>query len=441
MQLKRVFCGILSAAMLITAFAGCQNQGGESQQSSSEGQNEKPYEGQTVNFVVPGGRGSDWTQEHLDEFQEKTGIIMNIEQLTNEQIPQKIAVSMSAGGKDIDILVFAPLQNKLMYVNNGWLEPLTDYVANSPELDIEDFIQSTRDACSLDGVLYGLPVMTEREVVAYNTKMFEEAGITEIPTTFEELEAAAAACTKDDVAGITIRGKGAQAVTQFSGFLYGFGGDWMDENGNATINSPEAIEAFDYYGRLLREYGPMGSINMDWQETANVYAQGLAAMRVDCDSQYAYLTDPDSSLVAEDTSVFMLPGGSAGAKPFNIVAWAMGISTGSEHKEAAWEFIKWYTSKESDVEMLKVGNPSCRTSSWENEEAASVSFREDLVKVINETNQVGVGYDRPVMINVGEARTEIGNVIVTAIEGGDIQAAADKANAAMQELLDEENAG
>jgi hypothetical protein len=42
------------------------------------------------------------------------------------------------------------------------------------------------------------------------------------------------------------------------------------------------------------------------------------------------------------------------------------------------------------------------------------------------------------MINVASARDVIGQVIVTAIEGGDVQAAADTANADFQKLLDEE---
>ena len=63
-----------------------------------------------------------------------------------------------------------------------------------------------------------------------------------------------------------------------------------------------------------------------------------------------------------------------------------------------------------------------RNSTWENEEALA-SFPEELVEVINQTIPTSIGHDRPLMVNVGDARTEIGNVIITAIEGGDVQAA------------------
>ena len=64
-----------------------------------------------------------------------------------------------------------------------------------------------------------------------------------------------------------------------------------------------------------------------------------------------------------------------------------------------------------------------------------------MVDVINETVPGSVGYDRPVMINVADARTEIGNAILVAIEGGsveEVQTAADKAAENVQKLLDEE---
>ena len=448
MRVKKVLCGLLAATLVAASFAGCQS--GTSNTSSTGGgstttDNDKPYEGVTLNMVCPTSIFFQTIIDAQDEFKEQTGISFNAEQLTNDQLAQKISVTMAAGGKDIDIITFAPIQSALLYNQNGWLTPLNDYIDQDTEFDFDDFSDSSVELAILDDQIMGVPIMTEREVVTYNTAYFEEAGVKEIPTTFEELEAAAAACngltneSGNTVNGIALRGKGQAAVTQFSGFLYGYGGDFI-EDGKAVFNSDAGIEAFEFYGKLAREYGPTGAVNMDWQETQNLYAQGMVAMRVDCDSQYGFSVDPESSIVAEDTSMFALPAGPEGAHAFNITAWALGISSGSQNKEAAWEFISWAVGKEMDVRAMAAGNPSARDSSWQNDEATS-AFPEEMVEVINETLPTAVGYDRPVMINVGEARTEIGNVIITAIEGGDVKAAADKAAENVQKLLDEEAEG
>ena len=425
--------------------AGCQSGTAGSSNttdlsSTTSEENAKPYDGTTLNMYVCASVWSDEVVKALPEFTEQTGISVNNQQYTDTQVRQKIAVDMAAGGKNVDIIQLAPPQDLLNYSSKSWLAPLNDFVDNAPaDYDFEDFSASCIEACSVDGVLYAIPFMTEREVLMYNQKMFDDNGVTEVPTTFEELEAAAAACTQGDIAGLAMRGSGSNAVTQFSGFLYSFGGDFFDADTNtAMINSPEAIEAFEFYGKLCKEYGPMGCTNMNWQETQALFAQGQAAMRIDADSTYGYTVDPESSLVAEDVSMAPFPAGPEGSKPFNVTSWGYGISAGSQNKEAAWEFIMWATGKEHDIVATKAGNPSARDSTWENEEAIT-AFPEEMVETINATIPNAVPYDRPRMISVGEARTEIGNVIIAAIEGADtatITSMANSANEAVQKLLD-----
>ena len=66
-------------------------------------------------------------------------------------------------------------------------------VIHDENIDYDDVSESSTELCTFDDGVYGIPYMTECEVVMYNTEMFEKAGVTEIPTTFDELEAAAAA--------------------------------------------------------------------------------------------------------------------------------------------------------------------------------------------------------------------------------------------------------
>ena len=74
------------------------------------------------------------------------------------------------------------------------MDPLWDKMIASG-----DFDASLRDFYSVDGVAYGIPLHLSRWIALYNTDHFETAGVSE-PTTWEELEAAAAALK---AAGIT----------------------------------------------------------------------------------------------------------------------------------------------------------------------------------------------------------------------------------------------
>jgi multiple sugar transport system substrate-binding protein len=444
MKMKKALSGILSVTLVASLFAGCSGGASSSTSSSSAASTTsnssaaaKRYDGTTINFIYPGAVWCDTVKANLDEFKTKTGITVNMQQFTNDQLAQKIAVAAAAGGKDIDVLCYAPLQNAKLYVKNGWADPLDTYLSKTADFDVKDFQEAAIQSVTVNGKIMGIPFLTEREVVSYNKKMFKDKGVS-IPTTFDELMAAAEKLNDPakGIAGITMRGKGAAAVTQLSGFLYGYGGDFITD-GKASVNTDAAVKAFQFYGDILRKYGPKGSINMDWGDTQSLFAQGRAAMRVDADSQYAFSINPKNSTVAADVGVFQFPAGPSGSKPFNISAWCLGISSGSQNKDAAWEFIKWTTGKDMDVKAMVAGNPSARQSTWKNE-TATKAFNAELVTVINKTIPTAVGHDRPTMINVGDARTQIGNVIIGAIQGSDVKSLADKANAGVQKLLDSE---
>ncbi len=129
----------------------------------------------------------------------------------------------------------------------------------------------------------------------------------------------------------------------------------------------------------------------------------------------------------------------AGSRPVNVTAWALSINERSKNKDAAWELIQWATNKENVLKAQQKGNPGARTSVWDNPEG-SKSFPEELVPIIKESMQNGVGHDRPVVVSVGEARDAVGEVVMKVITGEtDVQGAADKANANLQAIIDKDS--
>jgi multiple sugar transport system substrate-binding protein len=288
-------------------------------------------------------------------------------------------------------------------------------------------------------VLFGIPIVTERQALYYRKDLFEAAGI-EVPQTLEELEAAAAALNDPDngVYGIALRGQRAAAVTQFSSFLYSFGGQWIDEEGNSAINSPEALQAYDFYGRLLREYGPPGAINMHWPQAIAIFQQGNAAMYMDADILYTNVVDPEASLVVDSVGFAPFPEGPAGRRPYSVTSWALGMNASAGNKEATWEFLRWATSPEIvRIMQAEQGQSGARESVWSSPDGLG-GFPADLAQSILVNAEVGVGFDRPRVIRVGEARDITGLPIVVSIEGGDLEGALAEAHASFQAFLEEE---
>jgi multiple sugar transport system substrate-binding protein len=168
-----------------------------------------------------------------------------------------------------------------------------------------------------------------------------------------------------------------------------------------------------------------------------IFTQGKAAFYTEADSLYENATDPAKSKVSDTVGFAPFPAGPAGSKPYNVPSWALGINSASKNKANAWKFIKWATSKQQTLANQRAGVPGARNSVWADPQGTA-TYPKDLAAAIAISTKDGVGHDRPLVVNVAQAREIVGQPIVDAITGKDSAAAADAAEKAFQKLLDDE---
>lgn len=422
---RRAMTAGLAALGVGAVAAGCGGSGGGSGEGST-----------TLRVTLANHVWTDIIKEKIAEFEEESGLTVELTQLGEDQLSDQYNVKLNAGTDEIDVMMYRPLQEGKLFGQNGYLADLTESVESDAEWNWADFQAGPVEATTFEEMVVGVPLITESEVLYYRTDLLEEAGIS-VPTTLDELETAAQTLNEQnpDVAGFIARTGRSPAVTQFSSYLFSFGGDF-DADGTATLDSPEAIEAYKYYGRLLHDYGPTNvSTDMNWPEAAAVFAQGQAAFYTDASSLYQNLALPENSTVSDVVGYAAFPAGPAGSRPYSIPAWALGINEASSNQENAWAFIQWATSPAMVLEVQTSGVPGARTSAWEDPEGTS-SFPPELAEAIAANAENGVGYDRPRVISVAEARELVGDPIVVAITGGDVDAAVATAQESYQSFLD-----
>ena len=74
-----------------------------------------------------------------------------------------------------------------MFSSRGAMLDITDRVANSEVIDTSVYYEGPLASAMWDGKLYGLPKATNTIALFYNKDLFAKAGITEPPTTWDEL--------------------------------------------------------------------------------------------------------------------------------------------------------------------------------------------------------------------------------------------------------------
>jgi multiple sugar transport system substrate-binding protein len=406
---------------------------------SGGGGSDQAKEAGTVRVTLANHVWTEGIKAAIPEFEKSSGLKVELTQLGEDQLSDQYNVKLNAGSDEIDVMMYRPLQEGKAFARNGYLADLSDKVTSDSGWDWKDYQEGPVKATTVDNKVVGVPIITEREVLYYRKDLLQAAGL-EVPKTMDELQAAAKAikASSPDTAGFVARTGKSAAVTQFSSFLYSFGGDFTDSSGKAAVNTDAAKKAYSFYGGLIRDSGPANvSTDMSWPEAMAIFTQGGAAFYTEADSLYKNATDPAKSKVADKVGFAALPAGPAGSKPYNIPSWALGVNQNTSNQDNAWKFIQWATSKERTLEAQKAGVPGPRTSVWSSAEGTS-TYPKDLADAIAASAENGVGHDRPEVVTVGKAREIVGAPIVATITGADSAAAADEAQTAFQAFLDSE---
>jgi multiple sugar transport system substrate-binding protein len=415
--LRAAGAGVLAGTGAL-AFGGCGRAGG-----GPDGD---------LRIVLANHVWSTAIRKRIGEFEDVTHRRVLVSTMTADQLSSTYNVKLNASAPDVDVMMYRPLQEQLLFARNGWLADLTDRVGADAEYAWPDMQASVRERVTTEGRVFGVPIVTERPTLYYRRDLVPDG---RPPATLEELFQTALRL-HDPAAGLTgFAGRGQRngAVSMFSSYLYSFGGDFIVD-GRSGIAAPEAIAAYEYYGRLLREAGPLGVSNMSLEQITPIFAQGKAAFAIDADAVYRNFVDPATSLVGDRTGFAAFPAGPAGSRPFNIPSWGLAINAFSERRDAAWEFLRWATSPTTVLAQQRDGVPGARTSAWQDANALA-AFPPDLAASMAAGSATGVPRDRPDVVQVGRARDIVGRPMVAAILGEDVAAAARDASSELEDFL------
>lgn len=401
----------------------------------------KKFAGQTIKVYIADSGEVKLIQPKLSEFEALTGMKVEFESADATSYRSNLPVQLTAKSSDFDVMATFPSVDSIQFSANGWYEPLDKYINDptltNPDFNFADFPQGVQDSSKSGNDTITILWEMQTDLIYYRKDLLEQAGLA-VPDTYEDWLVAAQKIhdPSQSLYGVALRGNGYQITTPFSAFLYSYCGTWT-KDGKATINTPEALSAFEMFGKWSA-LGPPGMVNFDWQVPAQQFAQGKIFLFLDINTFVNTLEDPTQSRVAGKVSYALVPKGPCGRAPF-IGGWGYGINPFSQKKDQAWYFIQWATSTEMNQQMALAGWPSPRASAWSSPEFQSQDKYPQFTSVVLESLKLANAPMNP-PVSPGKQAREIVGVVGTLAEQGatpdQLKQAADSQNAELQKLLD-----
>lgn len=370
---KRARAHSITAAVVVLTtaglLAGCAPSDSTTSSTDVSSFDWKNYSGEKLSILMSEHPLSDAVLDHVADFEEKTGIDVDIETLTESDYMVKILTELQSGAAGYDVFMTSQPMN-YQYAAAGWMEDLQPWVDDdtqtAPDYDFDDFFPSLIEAERWDttefdgageGGLWAIPANEEGYALFYRKDILEAKGVA-VPQTIDELIAAAQKLDGTEFDGKTISGfvsrgdKTYPTLNPFSTFAGAYGVQDITD-GKATVNSKAGNEAVTKWIELMRT-APEAASTYTWYEAQQDFLAGNSAFYIDADHM-APDFEKEGSGIAGKVGYALPPEGPKG-RASSMWVWSLGMNAASTHKGAAWQFIQWATSKELLTDSIANGN-------------------------------------------------------------------------------------
>jgi len=328
----------------------------------------------------------DFIADHLDEFEDETGITVEFLTIPRAHIVERLMLEMLSPTPSIDGSIVYVLEEPTLAATGG-LVNLYDYKPKSQWIS-EGFYESQLNILEINGELYYVPSLWNGALLLfYRTDLFADATLKAafkakygydlaVPSTPEKLLDAAQFFSKkeyngkQDYIGIHLQltttemGSGAYTIYPPLAAYYG-GGIYNATTGQILCNSTGSVEALEYLIDLKNCAQDSCLEDGTFEAERAVMAGNVSGTELAMADQWSYMYP-------------MLPDAT---KPWNISMrpfpqgpdmLGIAILKNSPKKDYVWEFVRWTSSAEI-VKGTTLATPkaACRSDVADDPEVSS----------------------------------------------------------------------
>lgn len=241
--------------------------------------------------------------------------------------------------------------------DSGVIIPIGDLVSKA---DLDDIYPGFWDYNKMGNKIISMPFNHSVPVLYYNKDLFAAAGLdpNKPPTTWDELVTAAKALTKPGQWGLNTH---TDTHWYLSAMIMQNGGKILSDDGKKVVyNSPEGIEALQFWGDLVTKYKVMPP-NQHAQAGAD-FVSGKLAMIMRSSAALGSI----SAEAKFNVGAAPLPCKKICSEPLGGASILIFKST-PEKQKAAWEFTQWLTAPQNTVDLfIRLGYLPLRKSVVDN---------------------------------------------------------------------------
>lgn len=293
------------------------------------------------------GANGEVLQGLIDQYEEANpGVTIEAVFTPGAELTTKLQTAIA--GQQTPTMAIADLVAMPLLTSSGALAPLDDFIANS-ELDLSDYFEGPLVYGMHEGQRYSLPISASNLGLFWNKELFAQAGLNPNtpPKTWDELVAFSKQIKEATGKwGFELYTQGGEGTSwQWQVYLWENGGEVLSEDlTTPAFDSEAGQEALQFWVDLIHKE------QVSSLEPWGLFGRGEAAMVMDG----SWMTQFFPMQVNFELGSAAMPTPEGGEPATNMGGEQMFIFEGDEAtKQAAWDFIEWFSSTAVQVEWDK----------------------------------------------------------------------------------------
>jgi multiple sugar transport system substrate-binding protein len=293
-------------------------------------------------------------------------IKVNMEYLGYDFVHDKITTGMAAKPPAYDAAMIDVIWPD-EFIKAGYLLDVTNRV--TPEMKSGMFPASW-NGVTRNGKIYGMPWLMDVKYFMYNKDMLQKAGITNPPTTWEELVDQAKTIKDKGVAEFPIIWSWNQkegVVCDYAVLLFGNGGSFVDASGKPAFNNDKGVQALAWMKQTIDDgLTNPSSVSSDENAVEADFLAGKSAFAVNWLFQYSDSNDASKSQITGQAAFAPMPvfkaGMDAGIKGSSVDgSSSFAIMATTPFPDQTWKFLTYLASNEVQTKYSKEMLPVWQT--------------------------------------------------------------------------------
>ncbi len=397
--------GLILGATLVTAsliLTGCgrgDDAPGDSQPAAAI--DDEPATG-TVEFWAFGAEG-EALPAFLQTFEEENpDVTVNVTAVPTAEFEAKLTAAIAGGA--VPDAVFLSTQTQRGFFETGAFEAVPDGL-----VDDADFFPIAVEGTTIDEVSYGVPWYLYSRVMYYRSDLADDLGLS-APETWEEMRDFLQEF-KDAGADIPLSINlpwARQTAEELMSFSAQNGGSFIsDDLSEWTIDTPENVEALDYWASLVTD-GLASADGPLFEDVTPYITEGKSVAKVNGPWMPAGLDAANGEGWSEEHIAAILPPAGPEGSAAAIGGGTLAVLKDGENTDAGWKLVRWLAEPETQSEWYDTfGNLPAVESVWDTNDSISGSAL---------TAPVREGIENGVVAPPVSTWAEVGGVIAEQME-------------------------